>query len=42
MTVMVLLVVVTFLLTIASGIGKCPLWIPVLLLSIMELVKLLQ
>ena len=33
---MIILIVSALLLTIASGIGKCPLWVPVLLLCIIE------
>lgn len=38
-TVLLLLALVAFGCTIASAIGKCPLWIPVLLLSLIELLR---
>jgi hypothetical protein len=36
-----LLVILAFLLTIAAGANKCPLWVPVLLLALVELLRLL-
>ena len=40
-TVVMLLVVVAFALTVASAIGKCPLWMPVLLLTLVSLLQVL-
>jgi hypothetical protein len=39
LTLILLIALAAFLLTIASAIGKCPLWIPVLMLSIFALVQ---
>jgi len=41
LTIMFLLVIIAFLLTIGSAIGRVPLWIPVLLLTIIELLRVL-
>lgn len=41
MTVFLLLAIVAFGCTIASAIGKCPIWVPVLLLTIIELLRAL-
>jgi hypothetical protein len=38
-TVMLLLALAGFFTTIASALGKCPVWIPVLLLCIIELLR---
>ncbi len=38
-TVVFLLVLAAFICTIASAIGKCPLWVSVLLLCVVELVR---
>lgn len=40
-TVGFLLLLSAFITTIASGMGKCPLWIPVLLLCIFSLLQFL-
>lgn len=40
-TVLGFLIVAAFALTIASAIGRAPLWIPVLLLSIVSLLSIL-
>jgi len=41
LTVIGLLVIIAFALTIASAINKCPLWVPVLLLALVELLRIL-
>lgn len=41
LTVFIILILVAFGCTIASAMGKCPLWIPVLLLTIIELIRAL-
>ena len=41
LTVTLLLVLAAFLCTIASAIGKCPLWIAVLLLCVVHLLAIL-
>ncbi len=38
-TVMLLLVMAAFVCTVASAIGKCPLWIAVLFLVVIELLR---
>ncbi len=38
-TVMLLLVLAAFVCTVASAIGKCPLWIAVLFLVVIELLR---
>ena len=40
-TVIGVLVAAAFICTIVSAIGKCPLWVSVLLLCVVELVRLL-
>jgi hypothetical protein len=40
-SVLLLLVVLALLLTIAAGVGRVPLWVPVLLLCVAELLRLL-
>jgi hypothetical protein len=40
MTIALLLIVLAFGLVIASAVGKCPLWIPVLLLALERLVAI--
>lgn len=40
-TVTVLLVLVAFLCAVASAAGKCPLWISVLLLIVLELLRVI-
>lgn len=40
-TVFLVLAVLALLLTVASSIGHCPLWVPVVLLCIIELVRAL-
>lgn len=39
MTIILLLAVLAFALTIASALGKCPLWIPVFFLALIELIR---
>lgn len=39
LTVLVILALAAFITTIASAIGKCPLWVPVILLCIVELIR---
>jgi hypothetical protein len=41
MTITALLAIVAFVLTIAAAVGKCPLWVPVLLLSLIALLQVL-
>ncbi len=41
LTVTFLLVLIAFALVIASAVGRCPLWIPVLLLSLVELLRVI-
>lgn len=41
MTVFLILAIVAFGCTIASALNKCPLWVPVLLLTIIELLRAL-
>lgn len=41
LTVMICLVVAAFVTTIVSAIGKCPLWVAVLLLCVVELLRVL-
>lgn len=41
LTVTMLLVLAAFVCTIASAIGKCPLWVAVLLLCVVHLVALM-
>jgi len=41
MTVMVFLVVAAFVSTVVSALGKCPLWISVVFLCIIELLRVL-
>lgn len=41
LSVMLLLAVAAFMATIASAIGKCPLWVAVLLLCLVALVQVL-
>lgn len=36
---MFILALVAFFLVIAAALGKCPLWVPVLLISIIELIE---
>lgn len=37
---MIILLASALLLTIAAGIGKCPLWVPVLLLCIIQFLSM--
>lgn len=39
LTVTMLLAVLALILTIVSGAGWCPLWVPVLLLAILQLLE---
>jgi hypothetical protein len=39
MTVLALLAIVAFICTIVAALGKCPLWIPVILLCIIVLMQ---
>jgi len=41
LTVFLLLAIAAFICTVASALGKCPVWIPVLLLCIIELLRAL-
>jgi hypothetical protein len=41
LSVTLLLVIAAFVCTIASALGKCPLWIPVLLLVVVHLLGLM-
>jgi hypothetical protein len=41
LTVVFVLVVCAFLCCIASAVGKCPLWVAVLLLCVVELLRVL-
>ena len=41
LSVTFLLVLAAFIATIASAIGKCPLWVPVLLLVLVHLLAIL-
>lgn len=41
LTVVGFLVIAAFVSTIVSAIGKCPLWVPVLLLTLVELLRIL-
>lgn len=41
LTAMLLLAIVAFACTIASAVGRCPLWVPVLLLTLIELLRAL-
>lgn len=40
-TVISVLIVLALVLTIVSAIGRCPLWIPVLLLTLVELIRII-
>ena len=40
-TVMIILVIAAFVVTVLSAIGKAPLWIAVLILTIVELLRVL-
>jgi|GEM_PF-2323427 len=39
LTIYLLLAITAFILTIANALGKCPLWIPVLLLCLIALLN---
>jgi hypothetical protein len=41
LTVLGLLILAAFICTIVSALGKCPVWVPVLLLCVVELVRIL-
>jgi hypothetical protein len=41
LTVTMILLLAAFVCTIASAMSKCPVWVPVLLLCVLELVRLL-
>lgn len=41
LTVFILLAIVAFGCTIASAVNRCPLWVPVLLLTLIELLRAL-
>lgn len=41
LTVMLLLVIAAFIVTVASACGKCPLWVAVLLLTVVEMIRVL-
>jgi len=40
MSVAIVLVLAAFLMTIVAAMGRCPLWVPVLLLTVVHLVGL--
>lgn len=40
-TVLMFLIVAAFVCTIASAAGWCPLWVPVILLTLLELIRVL-
>jgi hypothetical protein len=39
MTIQFLLVIAAFVTTIASALNRCPLWVPVLLVVVVELIR---
>lgn len=39
MTVLMLLAILAIGLTIANAVGKCPIWIPVFILALIELIE---
>ncbi len=41
LTVLTILAVAAFICTIVSAIGKCPVWVPVMLLCVIELLRVL-
>lgn len=41
LTVFVLLVIAAFVCTVAAGMGKCPLWVAVVILCLIELLRIL-
>jgi hypothetical protein len=41
LTVIAVLIVAAFICTIVSAIGKCPLWVAVVLLCVVELIRIL-
>lgn len=41
LTVMLVLVICAFITTLASALRWCPLWVPVLLLCVVELIRVL-
>ncbi len=41
LTVIGFLVIAAFIATIVSALGKCPLWVAVLLLTVVELIRIL-
>ena len=41
LTVILILVIAAFICTIASAVGKCPLWVGVTLLCVVELLRVL-
>lgn len=40
-TVIICLVVAAFICTIVAAMGKCPVWVPMLLLCVVELVRIM-
>lgn len=40
-TVLIILAITAFICTIVSAIGKCPVWVPVLVLCVIELLRVL-
>lgn len=41
LTVILLLVLAAFVCTIANAVGKCPTWVPLMLLVVIELLRVL-
>lgn len=41
LTVLIVLVAAAFICTILNAIGKCPIWVPMILLCIVELLRVL-
>jgi len=41
LTVMIVLVLAAFIVTIASAVGKAPLWVSVIILCLIELIRIL-
>lgn len=41
LTLTFILVATAFVCTVASAVGKCPIWIPVLLLTLLELLRVI-
>ncbi len=41
LTVMICLVAAAFICTVISALGKCPVWVPVFILCVIELIRVL-